>query len=152
MWIDHNTFHPEASTFVVITTTDTVDTVELYEYYKHGTVLGTKIIFCIQNRNMVPGTLEMSFRDTDTICRIGGDEFVIFVKDCMPESIEAISGRLENNLIKSNALYNRDPENPSLSFSFGVAIHTEGDFDITEIFKTADERMYRKKRERNMTV
>jgi len=94
----------------------------------------------------------MSFRDTDTICRIGGDEFVIFVKDCMPESIEAISGRLENNLIKSNALYNRDPENPSLSFSFGVAIHTEGDFDITEIFKTADERMYRKKRERKMTV
>ena len=93
-----------------------------------------------------------TFRDADILARIGGDEFVIFVKDCMPESIEAISGRLENNLIKSNALYNRDPENPSLSFSFGVAIHTEGDFDITEIFKTADERMYRKKRERKMTV
>jgi len=37
-WIDENTYHPEASTFVVITTTDTVDTVELYEYHKDGTV------------------------------------------------------------------------------------------------------------------
>ncbi|PKL13041.1 MAG: metallophosphoesterase [Spirochaetae bacterium HGW-Spirochaetae-8] len=37
-WIDSNPQHPAASTFVVITTTDTTDTVELYEYYTDGTV------------------------------------------------------------------------------------------------------------------
>jgi UDP-2,3-diacylglucosamine pyrophosphatase LpxH len=37
-WIDHNTYHPGASTFVVITSSETVDTAQLYEYYQDGTV------------------------------------------------------------------------------------------------------------------
>jgi len=36
-WIDMNPQHPAASTFVVITTSDSKDTVELYEYYTDGT-------------------------------------------------------------------------------------------------------------------
>lgn len=37
-WIDENTHHPAATTFVVITSTDAIDSVELYEYYEDGTV------------------------------------------------------------------------------------------------------------------
>ena len=37
-WIDENTHYPAASIFVVITTTDTSDRVELYEYYEDGPV------------------------------------------------------------------------------------------------------------------
>ncbi len=33
-----NPQHPAASTFVVFTTSDIQDTVELYEYYSEGTV------------------------------------------------------------------------------------------------------------------
>ena len=90
--------------------------------------------------------LRSSFRETDVICRIGGDEFAIFVKDCTTEAIEALSNRLEGNLIQDNFLCKNDPKIPVLSFSYGFAIHTEGDFDITAIFKLADERMYQNKR------
>lgn len=38
-WIDHNPGHPAASTFVVVTSGDSVDSVELFEYYSDGTVL-----------------------------------------------------------------------------------------------------------------
>jgi len=37
-WVDVNPFHPEASTFVVITSRESADSVELYEYYRDGTV------------------------------------------------------------------------------------------------------------------
>ncbi len=90
--------------------------------------------------------LRKSFRETDIICRIGGDEFAIFVKDCTAESIVTLSDRMDRNLIQNNDLYKDDPENPALSFSYGFAIYTEGDFDITSVFKIADERMYQKKR------
>jgi hypothetical protein len=37
-WIDENTYHPAASTFVVVTSRDTEDSAELYEYYRDGTI------------------------------------------------------------------------------------------------------------------
>jgi len=37
-WIDNNTFHPAASTFVVVTSSDRADSVELFEYYRDGTI------------------------------------------------------------------------------------------------------------------
>jgi UDP-2,3-diacylglucosamine pyrophosphatase LpxH len=37
-WIDENTYHPQASTFVVVTSRDSADTAEVYEYYRDGTV------------------------------------------------------------------------------------------------------------------
>jgi len=38
-WIDENTFHPDACTFVVVTTnSDSSDKVQLFEYYDDGTV------------------------------------------------------------------------------------------------------------------
>jgi len=37
-WIDKNTFHPAASTFAVVTTTDSLDKAEVYEYYRDGTI------------------------------------------------------------------------------------------------------------------
>lgn len=37
-WIDHNTYHPAASTFVVITCGDSADTVGLFEYYRDGAI------------------------------------------------------------------------------------------------------------------
>jgi diguanylate cyclase (GGDEF)-like protein len=90
--------------------------------------------------------LQKSFRETDIICRIGGDEFAVFVKDCTMESIVMFSDRLDYNLIQNNDLYKDDPENPALSFSYGFALHAEGYSDITSVFKIADERMYQAKR------
>ena len=37
-WIDENTYHPAASTFVVITSGAETDNAELYEYYRDGTI------------------------------------------------------------------------------------------------------------------
>lgn len=38
-WIDHNTYHPAASTFVVVTSGESADSAELFEYYSDGAVL-----------------------------------------------------------------------------------------------------------------
>ena len=37
-WIDENPDHPAASTFVVVTSREDTDIVELYEYYRDGTI------------------------------------------------------------------------------------------------------------------
>jgi hypothetical protein len=37
-WIDENPDHPAASTFVVVTSREDMDAVELYEYYRDGTI------------------------------------------------------------------------------------------------------------------
>ncbi len=37
-WIDENTYHPAASTFVVVTSGNETDIAELYEYYRDGTI------------------------------------------------------------------------------------------------------------------
>lgn len=38
-WIDENPDHPAASTFVVVKSREDTDIVELYEYYRDGTIL-----------------------------------------------------------------------------------------------------------------
>ena len=92
--------------------------------------------------------LRKSFRATDVICRIGGDEFAVFVKDCNSESVSAFSKRLEDHISQDNEQRGIDPEDPQLSFSYGFAYNEEQEFDSTEIFKLADQRMYQNKRKK----
>lgn len=90
----------------------------------------------------VSATLYASFRATDHICRIGGDEFAVIVTDFEPESRDVISRKLDKV-----AEFLRDTSNglPSVTVSCGIAF---GHMGITQddLFKAADGALYETKR------
>jgi len=81
--------------------------------------------------------LQSSFRNTDIVARIGGDEFVILLPFCPLECVEELLKRLENNV----KLANEENGSIYLSISIGYA-NAEGPFDKIELFKEADSKMY----------
>ncbi len=88
--------------------------------------------------------LKESFRSSDIVARIGGDEFVVLAAVGADESPESLSMRLQENFDASNALRNR-PYN--LAVSVGIAhFDDEQNHSIEELMAQADRAMYEDKR------
>jgi len=92
--------------------------------------------------------LRESFRDSDVVGRIGGDEFVVFATGTSTPVLE-IEQRIASNIEHRNACF---PDEPPLSMSIGVircdphSLHS-----LDEMIHQADAAMYiekRRKRER----
>jgi diguanylate cyclase (GGDEF)-like protein len=81
-----------------------------------------------------------SFRDEDTIARIGGDEFAVILPDTDPEIAQKILERLWENLLHHNALHAGFP----LEISIGQATAAPGE-TLQATFKLADQAMYAEK-------
>lgn len=91
--------------------------------------------------------LKETFRETDIIGRIGGDEFAIFVSGTQKNSCEILTTRLQDNLDARNAQNNRQY---NLSLSVGMAYHDpEHPCSIDEMLALADLLMYEQKRRKN---
>ncbi|MDQ3666908.1 MAG: diguanylate cyclase [Acidobacteriota bacterium] len=87
--------------------------------------------------------LRSSFRDTDIIARIGGDEFTVVATDSSVNSEEAVT-RLKENLAAYNA---RKEHAYKLAFSIGVAaLEPERMTCFEELLERADRAMYEQKR------
>jgi len=85
--------------------------------------------------------LKRHFRAEDYICRIGGDEFVVFMVNTAKEQYDLVTAKIEeirHELIES------DDGLPSLMVSAGIA-HGSDFSDATAWFEEADEAMYRAK-------
>lgn len=88
--------------------------------------------------------LKETFRGSDIIGRIGGDEFAIFVLGAHKDSCEILTSRLQDNLDAHNAQGNRQY---NLSMSVGVAYYDpEYPCSIDELLARADRLMYEQKR------
>lgn len=88
--------------------------------------------------------LRRSFRDTDIVARIGGDEFTVFLVDARGDGPPVPLARLEHNLRQANEAADRDYP---LSMSFGLAVRdTNGGCGLTELIAEADRAMYQDKR------
>jgi len=84
--------------------------------------------------------LRQSFRSSDIIARIGGDEFAVLLPQTGPEKVERMLQRLRGAVRKFN---NHEPELP-LALSMGHAVsNTTG--DLHALFREADNLMYREK-------
>jgi two-component system cell cycle response regulator len=90
--------------------------------------------------------LESTFRGSDVVARVGGDEFVVLVTDAEEADVSALQERLANNLRAHSARKSRPFD---LHVCTGVARYEPGaGQSIDEIVDRADKLMYRQKRER----
>jgi diguanylate cyclase (GGDEF)-like protein len=92
------------------------------------------------------GILKKSFRESDIIARIGGDEFVVLLESTV-ENDEILITRLYENIKGHNAKGSRGYK---LSISVGVAqFDPENPISIDELLSKADALMYAEKRKRS---
>jgi diguanylate cyclase len=88
--------------------------------------------------------LSTTVRDGDTVCRYGGDEFLILLKEVSP----AESVRIAHSLIASLAVPSRVAEHAIwLTASVGISLYPEDGDDVDTLIRHADAAMYRAKRD-----
>ena len=107
------------------------------DYFKHfnddyGHDMGDAILI------EVAATLYASFRSTDHVCRIGGDEFAVIMVNVGPELRDVIAHK-----IGKVTAFLRDTSNglPAVTISVGVAFG-DGNCSDHELFRRADEALY----------
>lgn len=91
--------------------------------------------------------LEKSFRETDIVARIGGDEFVAFMYDSDEDSAELVKERI----IKSLRINNKNimDKGLELSASMGYVRPNKEDDTIEDLIRKADALMYKNKNEKS---
>ena len=101
----------------------------------YGHEIGDRVLIKIAD------TLRKYFRTGDSICRIGGDEFVVFMANSGEKHRDLIISKIER--------INQDLENtedglPAISVSVGV-VHGSEIEDPAALLELADQRMYQSK-------
>ena len=107
----------------------------------YGHEVGDKVLIKLVN------TLRKVFRDDDCICRIGGDEFVVFMvhsenvqRSLIESKIEQINEELENT----------EDGLPPISISVGIMDGKDA-ADTTDLFEKTDAAMYESKKQGKRT-
>lgn len=88
------------------------------------------------------------FRESDVVARIGGDEFAILLPDSDLSAVESACRRIREAIVK----YNRENPEIYLSLSIGFATSEDSVVKMMELFREADDNMYREKIHRNQSV
>lgn len=87
--------------------------------------------------------IESCVRDTDTVCRHGGDEFLVALTDV--RSNEAIA-RVARKILEAVAKpFRLDDHEMTISSSIGIAICADDGEDFNVLLRKADDAMYRAK-------
>ena len=86
-------------------------------------------------------TLKHVFRDDDCICRIGGDEFVVFMVHSSGMNHRLIESKIEQI---NSELEDTSDELPPISISVGI-VNGKDITDTSHIFEKIDEAMYESK-------
>lgn len=90
---------------------------------------------------IVANVLSRSFRGTDILARVGGDEFVAILPNTDEETAERIAQRIRDNIV----LASKESEEFPVSLSVGTATALSRTEPLSEVFKKADDRMYHEK-------
>jgi diguanylate cyclase (GGDEF)-like protein len=91
--------------------------------------------------------LRESFRQSDIIARIGGDEFAILQVENLAGNVKAPVDRLQHNIALRNEQAKRKYH---LSMSIGTSLYDPcGEHSINELIKQADDIMYEQKKRKN---
>ncbi len=82
-------------------------------------------------------------RPSDTVARVGGDEFVVLVEDTDEESLGQLADRLRASVTEPLAL---SGDVVDVGVSVGVALTRGGQDDLATLLGRADRDMYAEKR------
>ena len=96
-------------------------------------------------------SLRSAFRDGDVVARIGGDEFAALLEDASEELL----GQIRERIRQSTELANRQqPDEVALpiSLSMGYALSVGSGTPMRELFRQADNSMYREKLNRDQSA
>ncbi len=89
--------------------------------------------------------LQRSFRESDLVARIGGDEFVILLDDnTLSESISKLLNRLQDIMQEPFVLCH---QNVSFAYSFGNATYPKHGTTVSDLLNYADQQMYLAKKQ-----
>ncbi|OGW25915.1 MAG: hypothetical protein A2X59_02335 [Nitrospirae bacterium GWC2_42_7] len=94
--------------------------------------------------------LKATYRSSDVVARIGGDEFVVIPVGNVKENVDLIIERLQENLEN----YNTEKKGAyKLSLSAGISFYDpENPRSIDELLRDADKLMYEQKKHRYQTL
>ena len=84
--------------------------------------------------------LRQSFRSSDIVARVGGDEFAVLLPQTGPETVERMLQRVRGAVREYNST---EPELP-LTLSMGHSV-SDSTADLQALFREADDMMYREK-------
>lgn len=88
--------------------------------------------------------LKVTYRESDIIARIGGDEFAVFPVESPDGDIESVSRRLQGNIEQSNE---KDNSKFDISVSTGMAYYDpDSPVSLEELLLKADNSMYKQKK------
>ena len=91
--------------------------------------------------------LKQSIRKSDTVARIGGDEFVVLLEDIANKN--EISSMVETLSKSLNKIYIINDEKLKVICSIGVAIYPEEGTTSDDLIAKADKAMYKDKKKHN---
>lgn len=97
---------------------------------------------------LVAGVIKESLRKRDIVARMGGDEFAVLLPHSDEKTVEGVCGRIRKAVAGHNAV---DPELP-LSMSIGFAVNDKSNVNWRDIYKEADNNMYREKLHHKQSV
>nr|WP_281418646.1 EAL domain-containing protein [Clostridium frigoris] len=103
-----------------------------------GHAIGDELLKAVSER--ITNTL----REDDTVCRVGGDEFLVLVKNLEERHIEKLSVKILNIFKKSFIINNHEL---FITTSIGGAIYPIDGEDVDTLIKNADIAMYKAKEE-----
>lgn len=84
-----------------------------------------------------------ALRGSDPLCRYGGDEFIVMLTDITQSQAKKVVKRILT--MTSNVMINVDEEYIDVSASIGLTFIREDDFSLKDVFKRADEALYKVK-------
>lgn len=90
-------------------------------------------------------------RETDTVARMGGDEFAVILAGLNPEAVPKVTEKIINAVEQPVSVDRGDNVTPRLSI--GIAVFPQDGRDLDQLLRRADEAMYQAKRqEKSWTV
>ena len=112
----------------------------------YGHDIGDKAI------QIVAQTLNENTRNSDTIIRYGGEEFIVLLHNCNEESIIRVAEKIRVAFMKKDIPVNAN-NNINKTLSIGASVFPKDSIDLKECIKNADIALYEaKKSGRNKTI
>lgn len=111
------------------------------DHFKHindslGHRVGDALLVAIANR------LRTLVRDNDTVCRLGGDEFILLLRGAGAKGAARVADKL---LEASRKPYQIDTHELTMAPSMGIALFPDDGLDFDTLTQCADVAMYRAK-------